>query len=52
MEQFLLDFEPNVRFAAFDVAVRLFVVTPDMHRVHRFGVPAEANANFRINLPW
>jgi len=35
-----------------DRILRLFVVTPDMHRVHHSVVPREANANFGFNLPW
>lgn len=32
--------------------LRLFVVTPDMHRVHHSVDPRETNANFGFNLPW
>lgn len=32
--------------------LRLFVVTPDMHRVHHSVVPRETNSNFGFNLPW
>ena len=32
--------------------VRLFVVTPDMHRVHHSIVNRETNSNFGFNLPW
>jgi len=35
-----------------DRALRLFVVTPDMHRVHHSVFPSETNANFGFNLPW
>lgn len=35
-----------------DRVLRLFVVTPDMHRVHHSTDPAEANSNFGFNLPW
>ena len=35
-----------------DRVLRLFVVTPDMHRVHHSVVPAETNSNFGFNLPW
>jgi sterol desaturase/sphingolipid hydroxylase (fatty acid hydroxylase superfamily) len=35
-----------------DRILRLFVVTPDMHRVHHSVFPSEANANFGFNLPW
>jgi sterol desaturase/sphingolipid hydroxylase (fatty acid hydroxylase superfamily) len=37
---------------AVDRVLRLFVVTPDMHRVHHSIVPAETNSNFGFNLPW
>ncbi|MEW6428884.1 MAG: sterol desaturase family protein [Thermodesulfobacteriota bacterium] len=37
---------------AVDRALRLFVVTPDMHRVHHSVFPSETNANFGFNLPW
>jgi sterol desaturase/sphingolipid hydroxylase (fatty acid hydroxylase superfamily) len=35
-----------------DSVLRLFVVTPDMHRVHHSVFPSEANSNFGFNLPW
>ncbi len=35
-----------------DRALRLVLVTPDMHRVHHSVEPAEANSNFGFNLPW
>ena len=35
-----------------DRAVRLVVVTPDMHRVHHSVVRAETDSNFGFNLPW
>ena len=35
-----------------DRIVRLFVVTPDMHRVHHSITPAETNSNFGFNMPW
>jgi sterol desaturase/sphingolipid hydroxylase (fatty acid hydroxylase superfamily) len=35
-----------------DRLLRLFVVTPDMHRVHHSVFPSEANSNFGFNLPW
>ena len=35
-----------------DRILRLFVVTPDMHRVHHSVFPTEANSNFGFNLPW
>ncbi|MFQ5993926.1 MAG: sterol desaturase family protein [Acidiferrobacterales bacterium] len=43
----------NVRLpAALDRVLRLFVVTPEMHRVHHSVVPRETNSNFGFNLPW
>ena len=35
-----------------DRVLRLFVVTPDMHRVHHSIFPNETNSNFGFNLPW
>ena len=35
-----------------DRILRLFVVTPDMHRVHHSVAACEANSNFGFNLPW
>jgi sterol desaturase/sphingolipid hydroxylase (fatty acid hydroxylase superfamily) len=35
-----------------DRLARLFVVTPDMHRVHHSVVRREMNSNFGFNLPW
>ena len=37
---------------ALDRVLRLFLVTPDMHRVHHSINPDEANCNFGFNLPW
>jgi len=37
---------------AFDRVLRMFVVTPDMHRVHHSIENHEANSNFGFNLPW
>jgi len=43
----------NVRLPArIDRAVRLFVVTPEMHRVHHSVLIKEYNSNFGFNLPW
>ena len=43
----------NVRLPlAFDRILRLYVVTPDMHRVHHSIHPSETNSNFGFNLPW
>jgi sterol desaturase/sphingolipid hydroxylase (fatty acid hydroxylase superfamily) len=36
----------------FERILRLFVVTPDMHRVHHSIIPTETNSNFGFNLPW
>jgi sterol desaturase/sphingolipid hydroxylase (fatty acid hydroxylase superfamily) len=35
-----------------DKALRLFVVTPDMHRVHHSVIIRETNSNFGFNFPW
>lgn len=35
-----------------DRTLRLFIVTPDMHRVHHSIMPHETNSNFGFNLPW
>jgi sterol desaturase/sphingolipid hydroxylase (fatty acid hydroxylase superfamily) len=37
---------------ALDRWLRLFVVTPDMHRVHHSIEDYETNSNFGFNLPW
>ena len=37
---------------AFDRWLRLFVVTPDMHRVHHSVLIRETNSNFGFNFPW
>ena len=43
----------NVRIpAVLDRVLRLFVVTPDMHRVHHSVEDDETNSNFGFNLPW
>jgi sterol desaturase/sphingolipid hydroxylase (fatty acid hydroxylase superfamily) len=43
----------NVRLApSLDRLLRLFVVTPDMHRVHHSMDLRETNTNFGFNLPW
>lgn len=36
----------------FDKWLRLFVVTPDMHRVHHSVIIRETNSNFGFNFPW
>lgn len=35
-----------------DRVLRLFVVTPDMHRVHHSVEDDETNSNFGFNIPW
>ena len=35
-----------------DSILRLFVVTPDMHRVHHSVTIRETNSNFGFNFPW
>lgn len=43
----------NVRLPGrLDGVLRLFVVSPDMHRVHHSVLPLETNSNFGFNLPW
>ena len=43
----------NVQLSAkADQYLRLFLVTPDMHRVHHSVIPQETNSNFGFNLPW
>jgi sterol desaturase/sphingolipid hydroxylase (fatty acid hydroxylase superfamily) len=43
----------NIRMpAGIDHILRLFVVTPDMHRVHHSIHRPETNSNFGFNLPW
>ena len=43
----------NVRLPlGLDRALRWFVVTPDMHRVHHSILARETNSNFGFNLPW
>lgn len=43
----------NVKLASWlDRALRLVVVTPDMHRVHHSVLRAETDSNFGFNLPW
>jgi sterol desaturase/sphingolipid hydroxylase (fatty acid hydroxylase superfamily) len=37
---------------ALDRALRLIVVTPDMHRVHHSILRRETDSNFGFNLPW
>jgi sterol desaturase/sphingolipid hydroxylase (fatty acid hydroxylase superfamily) len=43
----------NVRLgASIDRVLRLFVLTPEMHRVHHSVIIRETNSNFGFNLPW
>jgi sterol desaturase/sphingolipid hydroxylase (fatty acid hydroxylase superfamily) len=43
----------NIRLPlGIDAVLRLFIVTPDMHRVHHSIHPAETNSNFGFNVPW
>lgn len=43
----------NIRLpAAVDRALRLILVTPDMHRVHHSVEDDESNSNFGFNLTW
>ncbi len=43
----------NIRLpAALDRALRWFLVTPDMHRVHHSVEDDESNSNFGFNLSW
>lgn len=35
-----------------DGLLRLFIVTPDMHRVHHSIIKSETNSNFCFNVPW
>jgi len=37
---------------ALDRVLRLFLVTPDMHRVHHSSLRSETDSNFGFNLPW
>ena len=43
----------NIRIPqSVDRILRLFVVTPDMHRVHHSDIRRETDSNFGFNLPW
>jgi sterol desaturase/sphingolipid hydroxylase (fatty acid hydroxylase superfamily) len=43
----------NVRYPkGSDAILRLFVVTPEMHRVHHSNIRWETNCNFGFNFPW
>jgi sterol desaturase/sphingolipid hydroxylase (fatty acid hydroxylase superfamily) len=35
-----------------DKFLRLFLVTPDMHRLHHSVIAKETNSNFGFNFPW
>lgn len=39
-------------YESFDKFLRLFIVTPDFHRVHHSVIDNEANSNFGFSLPW
>lgn len=41
----------NIR-VPFDKVLRLFIVTPDMHRVHHSVIRGETNSNYGFNVPW
>lgn len=38
--------------AKLDRALRLFLVTPDMHRIHHSANPEETDSNFGFTVPW
>jgi sterol desaturase/sphingolipid hydroxylase (fatty acid hydroxylase superfamily) len=43
----------NIRIPGkLDRVLRLFLVTPDMHRVHHSVIIRETNSNYGFNLPW
>ena len=43
----------NIRLPqSVDRVLRLFVVTPDMHRVHHSVIQKETDSNYGFNLPW
>jgi sterol desaturase/sphingolipid hydroxylase (fatty acid hydroxylase superfamily) len=43
----------NVRLPLWlDRALRIVIVTPDMHRVHHSTIRSETNSNYGFNLPW
>lgn len=43
----------NIRLpVGLDRLLRLFLITPDMHRVHHSTIVRETNSNFGFNLPW
>jgi len=43
----------NIKLSkSFDKVLRLFIVTPDMHRVHHSVYQTETDSNFGFNIPW
>lgn len=43
----------NIRIPdSLDRFLRLFVLTPDMHRIHHSSIPWETNSNFGFNVSW
>lgn len=42
----------NMNLGPLDAVLRLFVVTPDMHRVHHSPSREETDSNFGFNVPW
>ena len=42
----------NLNLGPLDRLLRLFLVTPDMHRVHHSPRREETDSNFGFNLPW
>lgn len=43
----------NIKLSkSFDRVLRLFIVTPDMHRVHHSVYQTETDSNFGFNIPW
>lgn len=43
----------NIKLSkAVDKVLRLFIVTPDMHRVHHSVYQTETDSNFGFNIPW
>lgn len=42
----------NIHLGPLDALLRLFVVTPDMHRVHHSPSRDETDSNFGFNVPW
>lgn len=42
----------NLHLGWLDPVVRLFAVTPDMHRIHHSPSREETDSNFGFNIPW